>query len=320
MKQNQKGFSLVEVSIAMGISAVILAVVVTMIFDMTKNQKELSNKLAATVDALLGENSIFVDLRNIEPSFNNINVPDDSNASFFEYYPDLPEGLISRKLSRTITLQLSGKTEFYFLQSDPISGPMLVYNPSMAYNIGPPPTSVASAATLDFVSLNRNNLVLNQRPQFWVNGKTLMIDTPVRIRPVVNNVVDLMVPPRSPAFIGQVQGQALNLDSRFTGMFNYSHPQTGVPIQTADQFLRTMPSMGGGSSYARIRPVRLVRYYIEKQKDSNYADAAVLYKSVYADGAFSAPFLIMDQIKSIQFQRDTVNQKVMTFSLQKAGQ
>lgn len=316
---SQKGFTLVEVAIAMGLSAVVLAVVVTSIFNLTKNQSDLSNKVAATVDALLGEQSIFVDLRNIEPSFNNVIAADDSNLSFFEHYPDIPESMIANK-SRTITLSLNGKREFYFLQTDIMAGPTLVYDPALAYNIGAPPTSPDVAASLAFVSVNKNGAVSSQRPAFWVQGKTLLMDTPSRVRPIINNQLSLLTPPRSSIFVGRVSGEDLLLDPEISRRLIVTHPSTGAQVSDADTFLRTMPSMGGGSSYVRIRPVRLVRYYLEPQADSTIPGAAILKKSVYSDGQFSAPFVIMDQIKTIQFHRESVMQKVMTFSIDKAGQ
>ncbi|MBX2993919.1 MAG: type II secretion system protein [Bdellovibrionaceae bacterium] len=317
--KNQRGLTMIEVAIAMGISAVVLAVAMTSLFQLTKNQNDLSNKVAATVDALLGENSIFVDLRNIEPSFNNVTTLSDEGLAFFDFYPDVPEAMVKAK-KRTITLSLSGTTEFVFLQTDLGAGPMLVYDPVLAYDVGPPPNDPRTAASLSYSSLNKNGAVINQQPGLWSQGKTLLLDTPVRIRPTVNGGIDLMTPPRSPIFVGRVSGNNLLSDTAINERLNTTHPGTGVLIQSPDLFLRTIPSMGGGSSYVRIRPVRIVRYYLEKQPDSKYPNAAILKKTVYADGAYSAPFVIMDQIKTIQFQRETVTQKVMTFSIEKAGQ
>lgn len=316
---SQRGFTMIEVAIAMGLSAIVLAVVVTSIFNLTKNQNDISTKIAATVDALLGENSIFVDLRNIEPSFNNVIAQDDQNLSFFEHYPDVPESMLTNR-SRTITLSLTGTKEFYFLQTDLMAGPMLVYDPALAYIIGPPPSNPSEAASLTFSSINKNGAVSSQRPLFWVEGKTLLMDTPARVRPIVNNQINLLTPPRSSIFVGRVTGQNLIMDTELSSRLMTTHPSTGAQVADPDTFLRTVPSMGGGSSYVRVRPVRLVRYYLEPQADSTIKGAAILKKSVYSDGQFSAPFVIMDQIKTIQFHRESVTQKVMTFSIEKAGQ
>jgi hypothetical protein len=191
----------------------------------------------------------------------------------------------------------------------------------MAYNVGPSSSDFNQAASLSFVSLNRNAWVAAQRPGFWVANKTLMLDTPAKVRVVSGGKVDLQIPPRSPTFIGSVAGQSLNpIPSNIASNIVTTHPETGAAINSADTFLRTVPSVGGGQSIIRLRAVKIIKYYIVKdtQTQGYKTTPSSLYRVVYENGSFSQPQMLADKIDRFTLRRDSVLKRMIYFKVNKA--
>lgn len=313
MMKKQAGFSLVELMVSIAVTAIIGTILAGVVYESTKMQLQTKEQIEDSTDRLLGERIIFLDLKNIDPSFNVLQMRDDSGKDFFDHIPDVPETFFGGNASRTITLKANGITEMKFLQADPIAGPLIIYDPVLAYSVGATPADFNTAASLTFVSLNQDDIVAKLRPEFWKNGRLLMLDTPARLRPVVNDQVNLATPPRSPAFIGSVAGTQLPQNSEVARAMKTTHPLTGSQIGSADEFLRTVPSVGGGNAFVRLRAVRMIKY--------TFAKAGLgqgLYRSVYQDGKYNEPVLISDRLASATFYRRSVNQKIMQFSLEKA--
>lgn len=316
------GFTAVEVVIGVGLMAMLTLMVVTTQLLVSKQQIEMTRKLDDSIDTNLAERIIFMDLNGIEPSYNNITLLDDGKdgGGFYDYYPDVPSNILKSRETREIVLSLKGKKEFYALVNDNVVGNLMVYDPVAAYHVGAAPANYNLSAVLQYDSLNRNNWVGNQRPGFWVNGRLLMLDTPARLRPTNNEgVVDLRVIPRSPIYIGTVQGQTLTSLASSVNIFNTRHPETNADITTPDIFLRTAPSIGGGQPIVRLRAVRLVRYFIEPYTDERLQGVtpARLFKSNYDNGKWSEPMLLVDSIDEVVFKRESVFKKMIHFKINK---
>lgn len=311
--RKQAGFSLVELMVSVAITAVIGTVLAGVVYESTRMQLQTKEQIEDSTDRLLGEHMIFIDLKNIDPSFNVLQQRDDKGKNFFDHIPDVPESFFNGNGSRTITLKSGGLTELKFLQTDPLAGPLLIYDPTLAYQVGAVPNDFNTAAPLTFVSLDQEGVVTNIRPEFWKNGRLLMLDTPARIRPLIGDVVNLATPPRSPAFVGTVANTQLPQNADVAASMNTTHPLTGAPITSADIFLRTIPSVGGGNAFVRLRAIRMIKYTFAK------AGAGFgIYRSIYADGRYREPVLISNRLASATFYRKSVNQKILQFSLEKA--
>ncbi len=318
MLKNNKGFTAIEVAVGIGLVAILTTIVLTTQLMVSRDQMKLSQELENSIDTTLAERIVFSDLNNVDPAYNNMLVKDDSDLPFFDYYPDLPANSIS-KLDREVSLSLNKRTEFYILTQDIGAGALMNYDPTAAYNIGATPDDFNTSAALTFVSLNKSNWISKQRANFWVNGKALMLDTPARLRPLdAAGRVDMKVAPRSPVYIGSVNGIALNADSTIQGLVNVTHPQTGENITTADLFLRRVPSIGGGQSLVRLRAVRLIKYYLVSYQDDRCVKTpAYLYKSVYENGAWSEPFMMADKVAEFRLRRDSVLKRMIYFKIKK---
>lgn len=321
MLNNNKGFTAVEVVVGIGLMAAVTTIVVSTQLFVSQDQIKLRDKMEDSIDTSLAERVVFSDLNNSDPSYNNINIMDDKGFPFFDYYPDVPVNSLKNKPEREITLTSEGsRSEFFIMVQDIKAGPLMNYDPTVAYNIGPTPSDFNASASLEFQTLNQNNWVKNQRKKFWVDGKILMLDTPARIRPMnsATGAVDLNIAPRSSIFVGSVAGQNINLDYNMKPYLNIKHPETGVDVANADTFLRTVPAMSGGIPLIRLRAVRFIKYYLVKYEDKKYATKpAYLYKSTYENGKWSEPFLLADKVKEFRLRRDSVIKRMIYFKVKK---
>lgn len=312
-KQGMKGFTLVEVMFSVVLTGVVLAMIVASQALMNKETNKLTKELENAIDTALAERTILLNLRQVDPSYNNLNQVDDNGLQFFDYYPDISENALGNFNSRTLTLQPNGTTSIYFLIQDLSAGPLMLYDPVAAYNVGTIPANLNQAATLNFVSLNKSNWIFGQRPQMWVNDQLIFLDTVSKVRPLVQNNVNMMTPPRSPIFVGRVQAQQLVVDQAFASLFNYTDPYTGQQIANEDTFLRVVPSSGGGQPIVRVRGAKLIKFSLVPNQTGG--DNRLLRQYYMNNGNFSSPFLVSDHVLKIVFERSTVTQKIVYFRI-----
>lgn len=313
--KNRGGYSLIELVVGMGLMVLVTAITGTVMVSVNRTATTLRKDIESNIDTTVAERVIMGDLRLVSPSYNNILSKDDAGHAFFDYEPEVsvltwPEA----NRGRSLTLSLTGVKSLDFLQSDTTAGDLLVYDPVAAYDVGPVPKDFNTAATLTFVSLNRQNWMGSQRPKMWEDGRLLFLDTPAKIRPLSKaGDVDMTVPPKSPVFLGQVAGSSAMTPGEAAGWLRREDPLTGAVIETADQFLRGLPSVGGGLPIVRVRGVRWVRY--ELQPMGRQAGGSRLIRTVYSNGKFESPFMITDGVESLKFTRKSINEKIIYFKI-----
>jgi len=316
MKQlnSAKGFTLVEVMVGVALMGLTSFVVLSSFHNTAKMQLKSQAAMEQRIDTLTGENLLFVDLKNIDPSFNLLEQKDDRSQRFFDYYPDVPIKFIQGNSGRIITLSQQASRELFFLETYPLGGPMFLYDPVMAYSVGAPPADMNTAATLNFVSLNQNSLLATQRPLMWQNNRYVLLDTPARLRPAPNGVIDMSVAPRSPAFLGYVSDQQLLESTIVQTRIMRTHPISGVLLDSADKFLRLLPAAGGGVPLVRLRPVRLLKYSFEPLSGNQ---GWGLFRSILKGDQFESRVLVADQLESVTFMRRSINDKLIEFVITK---
>ncbi|WP_413578454.1 hypothetical protein ACLVWU_07940 [Bdellovibrio sp. HCB290] len=331
MIRNQKGLTIAELLVGIGLSAVVILVVVAVQVQMAKKQTELTRKLDDSIDQNLAERIIFKNLNGLEVSYNNILVRDDNGNNFYDFYPDLTENVLKVRADREFTLSLSsGQSEFFVVTQDFASGALLNYDPVWAYDVGADPGDPNKAATLTFSPSKSRKWISNEadggRAGFWADGKILFFDTPSRIRPIKNGEVDILTPPRSPFYIGAVSTQAGDNLQNITGgvekMFKMTQPSNGNAITSLDNFLRTLPSVGGGQTIVRARVVKIIKYYVEadtKKKASDYeTQPLVLYAAEYRNGKWVVRSMLSDGVEKMVLRRDSVMKRMIYFKIHKS--
>ncbi|HEX7672542.1 MAG TPA: hypothetical protein VF412_00155 [Bdellovibrio sp.] len=330
--QNNLGFTAVEVMIGVGLTAVVTVALISTQVWLAKDQAVLKNQLEQSIDEKLAERIIFSDLSAVEPSFNNISLADDSGNNFFDYYPDVPANSLTTPLSRAITITSKTANQSVSLIVQNLSaGATLNYDPTAAYSFGTS-SDFNVAGSYTFVSVNQNNWVKAIRPGFWIDGMTLMFDTPAKLRPLSSDgTVNMQVAPRSPVYVGVVGGAILNsVGNPFSGLIKSTQPVTGAAIPSVDSFLQNVPSIGGGQSVVRLRAISAIQYTLEADK-TLAADCypggnksgtpfyhSNLYKVIYkGTGQAGQKVLLADKVCSFSMSRDSVLKRMIYFKINK---
>jgi prepilin-type N-terminal cleavage/methylation domain-containing protein len=329
MFRNQKGLTLVEMMLGIGLFAIVISIIVSVQVKMSQQQVEMIRKLDDSVDQHLAERILFKDLSGIDISYNNLVVKDDHGNNFYDFYPDITENILKNRADRELNLKLGGKDAFYVFSQNSAAGALLTYDPMWTYDVGPEPADPNTPATLEFNGEKNRKWISNEsnggRPGFWKVGHLLFYDTPSRIRPGVGDVIDKTIPPRSSFYLGAViSGSDLlqNVSGEAAGLFNMTEPDSGEAINSLEEFLRNVPSVGGGQTVVRVRAARIVKYYIEpdtkKNADLYKLAPANFFMAEYRNGQFEKPTLLADGVGRILFRRDSVVKKMIYFKIEKA--
>ncbi|UYL08331.1 hypothetical protein B9G69_014915 [Bdellovibrio sp. SKB1291214] len=331
MIKNQKGLTIPELVIGIGLSAVVISVVVAVQVQMAKEQDKLVKQLDDSIDQNQAERIVYKDLAGVEVSYNNLKILDDNANNFYDYIPDVTENTLTGTLSREFTLSLATKsTEFIVMTQNPADGALLNYDPVWAYDVGKDPGNPNIPADLAFSAKKNRTWMTNEknggRPGFWKDGNVLMYDTPSRIRPVVNGTINMSTPPRSPIYIGSISinaGDNLQpVGNEILSKLNMTQPSTGESIPNLDTFLRKLPSVGGGQTIVRLRSVRIIKYSLEQDtkkiaKDYNVVPANLMV-SEYRNGQWSNKRLLADGIDKMVFRRDSIIKRMIYYKITKA--
>lgn len=333
------GFTILETLVAATIATIGIGTFMLIRFNVAKTTDLIIEGLDNSIDSSYAERVLFSDFTKADSSFGILTIKDDLDAEFFDFAPDLSSNFFSLdKRSRRFTLAADGKTEIVFAIRDDLTGPPFFYDVVNAYDVGKT-DSFNETAALKFVSMNRKKWVYNLqedyqkqfpdgiKPSWWKNGQVLLLDTPARLRPLTGMGVDYTRLPRSPMFIGMVKDDDLEpLPDDILKYFDLTDPETGKDIPTVDVFFRSLPAVGGGQPMVRVRPVKIVKYYLEPAKSSRKLwNKAVgkcmhpqdLMRSVYRGNKWGRETKQTDKIGQIVLGRDSVTSKAVGFEIQK---
>ena len=250
----ESGFTLSELVIGIGILSLVVAMTLATQHQIDQKMRAIDNQIENKIDALGGERVLLYDLQDANLSFNNITILDNNLKSFFDYIPELPINSAVSEPERKLTLSLTGsvsRAEIIVIADDLKAGPNLVYDPVEAYNIGTLPTNINSGSALTFQSVNKNNYIKVQRPNFWIDRRVLFFDTTSRVRPLTVSAtaeINMNIPPRSSFYVGTVDvgTNSINGIILLAPYLKLDHPETGDLIDSVDTFLRTVTVSGGG--------------------------------------------------------------------------
>jgi prepilin-type N-terminal cleavage/methylation domain-containing protein len=232
----QRGMTLLEIMMALGLSALVLVAVVSFYTDYTNRLLQLSDKAENAADLESGEQIMLKDLKAVDPSFGTLTVTDDTGRGFFDYYPDVPESSLDHDpvcgaSCRTYTMQqgdatkgTNGFAEISLLVSDSSAHilPSMIYDPTWAeamhqcvapcLSSGQPPTYKTTGVYGDSTQIvtargplshYSGSVQVNDYPGYWNPGQVLMLDTPTGFRP--EGATDWAHnPPRPTFFLGFV--------------------------------------------------------------------------------------------------------------------
>ncbi len=310
---NQQGMTLTETIIGVGVLAVSLIIISGAQLMIQKEMNKFDENIQGKIEVLSGEKIILFDIQSANISFNNIQVLDDNKKNFFDYIPEQSVNAINNNPDRLLTLSAEKKSEIIFLLQDTKTGSVLIYDPVAAYKVGAAPSDFNKAADLKFIGLNNDNFISNQRAKFWQKGQLLFLDTLARIR-TPGALTDMSQPPRSSTFLGVVNGNSLDPVKELNSVIKNTHPETNQIVDSADNFLRTISSFGGGVSTIRVQSVKLIRYYLINENNN-----MKFYKSNFngLSNKWENGILIADFVDQVVFQRQSVGSKIVNFKISK---
>jgi len=317
MIKNNRGFTLTETLVAIGLLAIVSAATAMIIAESTRDIKKLERDMSDATEDEIAERVLMKDLKQAEPSFNNIIMRDDNGNDFFDFVADAVDKIAVENSTRDYTLKMDGKTSFTLVINDEAPGGAIFYDPVMAYTIGPEPADWDIAATLTFNSLNKDSYLQKQNPALWTAGRILLLDTPIAIRGMNADGPNYKVSPRSPSFIGAVPNgngalKPLTIP-KLPGLFNTTHPIfTNKVMSNEDIFLRSVPPAGGGAALVRLRAVRLIQYELVKDSKSNRIN---LIRKIWngATGAWDTGQTVATNVTSALFSRKATNDPIVYF-------
>jgi prepilin-type N-terminal cleavage/methylation domain-containing protein len=168
----QKGFTLIETLLALGVSSVIFMAVIFVLNFFWARANYFEGQVSSKLDLAVLEKYIFRDLNNSGPSLGNLtkqaNIP---AANFFEIYGENSINSIStpyRKRSLTLEANYANSVEFIVnqgrTQDVASTGLNTYYTPIYAYTYPP----------LAFAGLNSQKFFYQQLPSTLVGRKSLL--------------------------------------------------------------------------------------------------------------------------------------------------
>lgn len=332
--RSQKGFSLAEIVMTLGIMTFVVLGNTLFIHDFIKRLSQYEKESAVESEMAVLSIMAMNILKKSSLSFNRIYLADDKGRNFFDYYPDMPMSTFSSDGDRSILLTAGDNVKaFYLLSTEEGDFRSMSYNPMHAYDELTTPTDIRLDGTIRYRGLNtvpaitdnagvpaKYRLMTTYFEERWANGKLFVLTCPTYLRPLdpVSNTINLKAAPRTATFIGKVMNDDLVplYDGEATVKILNYHPVTQAAYNSLDQYLRTLPVVGGASSFVKIEPAQLARFEMRPNKNypSGFAD---LYLRKWNSGGFSQEYSVAEKIKSVAFKRKSITLPLISMEIQK---
>ncbi|XGC79881.1 Tfp pilus assembly protein FimT/FimU [Bdellovibrio bacteriovorus] len=317
--RNQKGFTLAEMVVGIALLGIMGMVAASFFVFTAKTKNEIVNDIEDSVDSILAERMLLKDLKNSEPSFNNLLLVDDNGNRFFDYVSDRTDQSVDNS-PRTLTLAPGGKNEFIFISTSDKLGPAIMYTPAMAYDVGAPSPNPMIASPLNFRSLNKGGALNVSDPddpskKLWTPGRVLMLDSPAQVREMTATGPNYNRPARSPIFIGTVvsEGETRLNPVDLGNMLDRTNPMyPNETITDEDKFLRDLPPMGGAAPIVRLKPIVIIKYYLSKD---NTGKKINLMRSTFDGQRFGDGQLFASDIEKVVFSRKDAHDSLIYYMI-----
>jgi prepilin-type N-terminal cleavage/methylation domain-containing protein len=327
--KSQKGFSLIEILVVIGLSAIVVLGNSMFMNDFMKNIEKYGKESSEESDLAVLNTMALNILKKSSLSFNRLSLKDDNNVNFFDFYPDMPYSSFSSE-SRIFTLSGTAKY-FYILSSDEGRFSSTVFDPVHAYIVNTPPADVVTDGTTTYRGLNSvpdftNDAGTKASAKMmtqifgtrWATGKVFVVTCPTYLRPITGAAtVNLATAPRMPTIVGRVSGDDIELlTSTETGVpINNTHPVTGAAYASLDNYFRTLPTVGGAAPFVKIEPALVSRFeLIPSTTASGYFD---LYLKYWTAAGYAEQVQVALKVKTVTFKRKSITLPIISMEIQK---
>ncbi len=299
--ENNKGYSLIEVLVAIGITSIIVAAGGHMLADVFIQSKKAQLATDVLDDLSVASKFLDKDFAGAGVNLNTALILDINQRDFFSYMPYAPSAGVNLNDVRKIILSLDttkykgAVNEFVFLVSDKSWPIPLMFSPRKGYLSGGA-CKEANSLTYNGNCLFDQNIKPEAAIEFGADVLTATKDTfyffqlPEYFSPTASPKklisYSFLAPPNADT-LGSVAVNNIGISSttststsamqsnRYTTIVS-THPNGTLPA-TLDQYLKKIPFYAGEGTSFNVSKVRLIKYLVEARKVAG-RDSAGLYR------------------------------------------
>ena len=353
MKINQKGFSLVEVTIALGVLGGILYGLMQFATFSEKETRQATEDIQLKINELGAERFMLTDVLNSFPGFNFLNVKDDNNKWFYAFDPEFVCEEVG--CERSVKLEIPpGQTEsekFYMLILKGASNEMLELNfdPESSLSNTGIYTQMNDASN---VSTNISKTGVPSSP--WEAGRLMLLSSNIRLfdcfsglisdrrtcsvscvdqgtcnKSIKRKIKILGVVDSAEEEISSLVGASSDslLKKRFrgarqdkSGNFVAFFSIFADNSPSVKKFFENLPYVPGLNNNVYAQPVELVRYFIKSFGDKKN-NRLIRQKATFVGNlpSFSNGFNVFIGAQSVEFKRSSSSSASIKFKINRVN-
>lgn len=313
MLRNKRGFTIAEITVGLAMGGLlILALTNVMSYIRIFNRKAVMMS-EGRIASSLGERFLWMHFKNADPSFNNLlqgsNALDDGGKLFYTLNPEANAAAVND--TRKVELTFNGRRTFTVvavnsLDRDVSKGysPSFFADPTKFYNIAMGTmTGLGQAPFVDmglFTSYinNQNPLITN------ADNKFVQVMSPISVR---SGTMSINNPPNPVNYFLRYNGGNF-IPENFGGAVRFVNAaDTNLVLNSFDDFLKTLPSSGGGIPPLVIRSVRYIQYELIQRRQIDHPEPITfLQYSIWDGSKFINPVIVADRIESVTLSRNNI--------------
>ena len=305
---NNRGFSLMEILVSLGIVMFILMTLVAVLDQFQRKTLSAEGQAQFRLDLAVLERVLFDELNWSFPSIGNLNVRGTGNREFFEYFGGVPVGRIPAGLrTREFVLDLNNPNRtFEFVTEDKRAGDRRYFHPAQAYQFT---LDVFNPSPLTYSGVNQARFFTTNFATHWTANGHFVFYAPAPVRDLSANAT--LRPVRFYSMRSSGDGTDLRPDL-LSNQWKRRHPQLNTDINSLDQFLRLIPTLGGAMSQLVVVPVKVVRYRLVPDPRTR---SGRLMKSIRQGGTYGQEILVGEGIDRLVFTRPDVTANRIEFQV-----
>ncbi|WP_413578424.1 type II secretion system protein [Bdellovibrio sp. HCB290] len=332
--RNRRGMTVTELLVVVGLIGFVALGNATFLFDFTKQLKKINQSSDSETELSVLNIAAVNILKKSAASFNKVVLPDDNNRNFYDYYPDVPFSTLQNVTAgfeaRTFTITAGQQNRyFYLLQSEEAEFDSVIFDPMFAYRqVAESPNQLANG-TIQYVGLNSipnlkgatggsapNGSMTQIFQKRWASGELFLLSCPTYLRPLTGGTVNVLTAPRFASYLGKVAGSDLSLLSLTESKVSVlnRHPVTSANYTGIDNFMRTLPSVGGAAPFVKIEPVTLVRFELRNNTTTKKTE---LWFQELKNGQYKDVNVLLTNVKSVKFYRKAITLPIISMEVER---
>jgi len=351
--KHKTGMSVMEIGIAMLVAAVMFYAGGIIFRQLSRTQNAASENTVTQILTQIANRQVWQDIRNSGHSMNVLLLSDDNNNNFFDLNPEIAcSNTSSLSCTRSLTItgsETSVRSFVLLVDWSRQDKKVVTISPESAYLVGST-VDYTTDASLTFQStkfaaklfeegLCASDLVLPNcgTPHHSTNATKLILlkSAGQAYRLDASNMPNLSSIRRSSNVMGsshRLNGPSGNISFLTFDWLNRQHPEDPNlrVIASFDDFLRSVPPLGGRAGLVQAYEVRAVRYCLAKPNSGKTKNYFSLYReecNAISGCSLSAPCNqsalgwgkandIAPMVKSVTFKRPNINLPIIYFDIE----